>query len=189
MAIQVKNKSSLILSCALLSSAVLISSGCSDKGADEVAEQGGSSVQSTMDVKQPSASEAPKATLESTAPESVEKAVEEIEAVVETKVEEVVEVEVEAVKKEVAKVVEQAPVAAVDGAKIYATCAGCHGSKADGGVGPRLNNQTVDVLVDKLNRYKAGEQLGAMTGMMAPMAAGLSDAEIQAVSNYAVTLK
>ncbi len=56
-------------------------------------------------------------------------------------------------------------------------------------MGPNLNAQTVADLMDKLNRYKAGEQIGPMSGMMTPVAKDLSDAEIKAVSEYAVTLK
>ncbi len=35
-----------------------------------------------------------------------------------------------------------------------------------------------------LKKYKAGEQVGPMTSMMAPMAAGLSDADIENIAAY-----
>ena len=82
-----------------------------------------------------------------------------------------------------------ADTSAVDGAKIFASCAGCHGSKAEGGVGPNLNAQTASDVADKLTRYKAGEQIGPMSAMMNPIAKGLSEADIKAVSEYVVTLK
>ncbi|MBN2647194.1 MAG: c-type cytochrome [Thiotrichales bacterium] len=93
--------------------------------------------------------------------------------------------------KETAKV--EAPaapvaVAQVSGEKVYATCIGCHGAQGEGGVGPKLAGQVVADVVDKLKRYKAGEQVGPMTGMMAPMATGLSEADMQAVAEYVTKL-
>ncbi|QKI90323.1 c-type cytochrome [Thiomicrorhabdus xiamenensis] len=109
----------------------------------------------------------------------------------------VVEEAKEAVEQEVAAQVEKASEqvkevvnapapepAAVSGDKVYATCVGCHGAQGEGGVGPKLAGQAVDAVVDKLQRYKAGEQIGPLTGMMAPMASGLSDADMQAVAEY-----
>ena len=56
-------------------------------------------------------------------------------------------------------------------------------------MGPRLNNQTPEDIIAKLEKYKAGEQLGPMTGMMAPMAAGLTADDMKAIAEYVVTLK
>ncbi|NPA71705.1 MAG: cytochrome c [Gammaproteobacteria bacterium] len=130
-----------------------------------------------MDVKQPAAVEAPKATLQA-APVA--------EVITET-------VEVVAVKAEEPEVVVvtqvEAVIAVPAGEKAYATCVGCHGASAEGGVGPRLNNQASADIVAKLEKYKAGEQMGPMTGMMAPMAAGLSTDDMKAISEYVVTLK
>ncbi|MDX1795330.1 MAG: c-type cytochrome [Hydrogenovibrio sp.] len=71
-----------------------------------------------------------------------------------------------------------------DGATLYATCAGCHGSNGEGGVGPKLQGQTEDELVSKLMMYKAGKERGPMSAMMIPNAQQLSDEDIKAVSKY-----
>ncbi|HHS99802.1 MAG TPA: c-type cytochrome [Thiomicrospira sp.] len=75
------------------------------------------------------------------------------------------------------------------GEKAYATCVGCHGANGEGGVGPRLNNQSAAEVVAKLEKYKAGEQMGPMTGMMAPMAAGLSTDDMKSIAEYVTALK
>lgn len=121
----------------------------------------------------------PKAAMVET--EVKEAAAEKVDAV-EEKVEKKIEEKVEAVKK-VTEVT-----ASVNGQQVYATCAGCHGAQAEGGIGPKLAGQDVADIVDKLKRYKAGEQIGPLTGMMAPMATPLSDAEMQAVAEYTASL-
>lgn len=70
------------------------------------------------------------------------------------------------------------------GAAVYQQCVGCHGPSGGGGVGPRLAGQSADALMKKLHAYKAGKQMGPQTAMMAPIAQGLSDADIEAVANY-----
>jgi len=70
----------------------------------------------------------------------------------------------------------------------FQTCATCHGAAGEGSVGPKLAGQATGDLVAKLNDYKAGKQRGPMTSMMAPMAAGLSDADIKNVAAYIATL-
>lgn len=77
---------------------------------------------------------------------------------------------------------------AAKGQSSFANCIGCHGAAAEGGVGPKLAGQEAAVLADKLHKYKAGEQMGPMTSMMAPMAMGLSDADIDNISTYLSTL-
>lgn len=187
-------KTSTILSTALLSSAILLT-GCSGDS-DDGAAAPAAVEQNAMAVKQPAPAEAPKATLQPEAVEEVVKQVEEKAAVVE---EAVVE-KVEAVKEEIAKMVAPAPApapvavvpapapaapaVAINGQESYATCAGCHGGNGEGGVGPALNNQSVADIVAKLEKYKAGEQMGAMTGMMAPMASGLDTATMTAIAEY-----
>ncbi len=74
------------------------------------------------------------------------------------------------------------------GQAAFATCVGCHGANAEGGVGPKLAGQSADAIKEKLHKYKAGEQMGPMTSMMAPMAAGLSDADIENIAAYVSTL-
>lgn len=77
---------------------------------------------------------------------------------------------------------------AAAGATAYATCIGCHGAAGEGGVGPKLAGAPAADTVAKLNKYKAGEQVGPMTSMMAPMAAGLSDADIANIAAYTASL-
>ena len=74
------------------------------------------------------------------------------------------------------------------GKAAYATCVGCHGANAEGGVGPKLSGQAAADIINKLNDYKAGKQVGPMTSMMAPMAAGLSDADIANIAAYTASL-
>lgn len=69
------------------------------------------------------------------------------------------------------------------------TCVGCHGASGEGGVGPKLAGQSAQDIADKLHKYKAGEQVGPMTSMMAPMAQGLSDDDINNIAAYIATLK
>ncbi|QCU90583.1 c-type cytochrome [Thiomicrorhabdus sediminis] len=77
---------------------------------------------------------------------------------------------------------------ATAGQAAYATCIGCHGGAAEGGVGPKLAGQAAADIVAKLQKYKAGEQVGPMTSMMAPMAAGLSDADMENIAAYVAGL-
>ncbi|MCF6345591.1 MAG: c-type cytochrome [Thiomicrorhabdus sp.] len=74
------------------------------------------------------------------------------------------------------------------GKTAFATCVGCHGANAEGGVGPKLAGQASADIVNKLNDYKEGKQVGPMTSMMAPMAAGLSDADIANIAAYTASL-
>ncbi len=227
MTFSLNNKAPYILSCALLSSAVLLSTGCSKEGNDSATEQSETASESLLEQTTSaavSAVDSAKNAVEETATKATEVATDAKEAIDETatKVADIATETKEAVNDTVTKVAdvatettdkvanavsnakeavvektevvespapEQVTTAAVDGAKVFASCAGCHGSKAEGGVGPNLNAQTVADLMDKLNRYKAGEQIGPMSGMMTPVAKDLSDAEIKAVSEYVVTLK
>jgi cytochrome c553 len=166
-------KISRLVSYALLSGAVALSAGCSGDTDEAQPAEKAATQQNTMDVKQPAVVEAPKVALQP-APAPV--------------IEEKVEAAKEVVKETPKEVVKQVAVAP-SGEAAYATCVGCHGMKAEGGLGPRLNNQKPEDIVAKLEKYKAGEQMGPMTGMMAPMAAGLSADDMQAVAEYVVTLK
>lgn len=68
---------------------------------------------------------------------------------------------------------------AAAGAAKYATCAACHGANGEGsGAFPKLAGLSASDVEGKLKKYRAGEQLGPMTSMMAPNAASLSDADI-----------
>lgn len=65
------------------------------------------------------------------------------------------------------------------------SCASCHGVNAEGqGMFPKLAGQAAADVTSKLNTYKSGGQVGPMTSMMAPMAMGLSDADIANVAAY-----
>ena len=163
-------KATAVLSTAILGS-VLFLAGCSGDTDDAKTATAPIAEKNAMDVKQPMPAAEPKATLQ---PAPAPAPVAEMPAVVEEKVAEV--------KETVAAVV------APSGEKAYATCVGCHGSKGEGGVGPRLNNQTVADVITKLEKYKSGEQVGPMTGMMAPMAAGLSAEDMKVIAEYVTTL-
>ncbi len=64
-------------------------------------------------------------------------------------------------------------------------CASCHGMQAQGqGMFPKLAGKSVEEVTSKLKAYRAGEQVGPQTSMMAPMAQGLSDADIANVAAY-----
>jgi len=148
--------------------------GCSEEKSEPLTSNSGSGVSapavdqpSAADVKQPEPVATP-APVAETAP-VVEK-VEEVVKEVETKVEEAV--------------ASAAPPASASGSSVYGSCVGCHGASGEGGVGPKLAGQTSAEIADKLNKYKAGEQVGPMTAMMAPMAQGLSADDVTAVSEY-----
>ena len=75
------------------------------------------------------------------------------------------------------------------GERLYVTCLGCHGVKGDGGVGPRINNQSKEELIAKLNLYKSGQLRGVNASLMISMAEVLSDQGIDQVSEFITTLK
>lgn len=70
------------------------------------------------------------------------------------------------------------------GQAAYSTCMGCHGAGGEGGVGPAVKGRDVGELAELMRKYRDGEQVGPMTAMMAPMAAGLSDADIDNLAAY-----
>lgn len=70
------------------------------------------------------------------------------------------------------------------GQAAYSTCMGCHGAGGEGGVGPAVKGKDQATLVDLMKKYRAGEQVGPMSAMMAPMAASLSDADIENLAAY-----
>ena len=171
------------LSAVVLASAVALA-GCTGEDESSSAAAPAPAQQSTMDVKQPEPAAVEKAPLAEATAKVEEKVEEAVVAVEETvaeataKVEEKVEEAVVAVEETVAEVTAPA------GKDKYASCAGCHGAMGEGGVGPALNNQSADDIVAKLKKYKAGEQVGPMTGMMAPLAQALSEEDMQAIAEY-----
>ncbi|MEW6445689.1 MAG: c-type cytochrome [Pseudomonadota bacterium] len=71
----------------------------------------------------------------------------------------------------------------------YATCAACHGANGEGGGAfPKLAGLSAADAEGKLKKYRAGEQVGAQTALMAPNAAGLSDAEIANLAAFIASL-
>lgn len=80
--------------------------------------------------------------------------------------------------------------AAAGKSKFASSCASCHGANGEGaGIFPKLAGKTADDATAKLTAYKAGKTVGANTAMMAPMAAGLSDADIANLAAHIATLK
>jgi cytochrome c553 len=70
----------------------------------------------------------------------------------------------------------------------YATCAACHGANGEGsGAFPKLAGLSAADAESKLKKYRAGEQVGPMTSMMAPNAASLSDADIANLAAHIAT--
>lgn len=194
----------LYLALALVGASALVGCGESDKT---------TSVTTTTDTREVKAQpEAVAPTLQQRVETGMESVQQQTDAVVEQVKQETAEV-VEQVKETTAQAVEQvkqetqavsdkvvtetkavvetvkeaAAPAKVDGQAAYASCVGCHGATGGGGVGPELKSKTRDDLVTKLKAYRAGEQVGPMTAMMAPMALGLSDADIDALADYIVT--
>jgi cytochrome c553 len=75
--------------------------------------------------------------------------------------------------------------AALGKIKYGGICAGCHGREGQGqGNFPKLAGQSAEQIAGKLRDYKAGKTLGAQTAIMAPNAANLSDADIDALAQY-----
>lgn len=164
MSVRVFNKRlwlSLILPMALLLS------GCSDDEPSTTTSAPKS--QSAMDVKQPQPSANPMQPLQSSPAPKSSSSLEPAKAKASDEL--------------------KAEVAQLSGQDEYATCVGCHGPLGEGGVGPRLNNQEVSVLVAKLQMYKEGGQVGPLTSMMIPMVRNMSTAQMQAVAEYVTQSK
>jgi cytochrome c553 len=97
----------------------------------------------------------------------------------------------EEAKKELSQVVvAQAP--GDTGEKLYAKCAGCHGT--DGkrkalGKSALLSGQSASELADKLKAYKAGARnVSGMGTMMSGQVSNLSKRDILALAEYISTL-
>lgn len=77
------------------------------------------------------------------------------------------------------------------GQKLYKkNCRACHGPTAKGVASyPKLRDQTVEYLVDKLTRYRAGEKFGPNTPLMAPRAKKLSDEDIVNISTFIASIE
>jgi cytochrome c553 len=74
------------------------------------------------------------------------------------------------------------------GEKYYGQCVACHGTAGEGGIGPALQGQATADIVSKLTAYRAGEQRGAQSAMMWPVAKPMSDDDITNIAAYVGTL-
>jgi cytochrome c5 len=75
------------------------------------------------------------------------------------------------------------------GQRKYATCIGCHGAQGQGmGIFPKLAGHTAEEIVDLLKKYRAGEQVGPNTALMAPNARNLSDEDIADLAAFIESL-
>ena len=81
-------------------------------------------------------------------------------------------------------VVQVAAIEDLPGKAKYAVCSACHGATGGGGMGPALAGQTVEYIAGRLRSYKAGETVGAKSGMMWGQAANLSETDIQDLAEY-----
>ena len=70
------------------------------------------------------------------------------------------------------------------GEKQYAGCASCHGGNGEGGIGPKLQGQTLSYIKGRLTAYKNKEKVGRQSVMMWSQASLLSDADINDLSEY-----
>ncbi|GAB2191478.1 c-type cytochrome [Sessilibacter sp. MAH2] len=72
-----------------------------------------------------------------------------------------------------------------------AFCASCHGPDGKTTVAPnypKIGGQNADYLVNALKAYRAGERKGGLSDFMTPMAAGLSDQDIEDLAAYFASL-
>ena len=71
----------------------------------------------------------------------------------------------------------------------YASCSACHGAQGQGGVGPKLQGQKSEAIVQKLTAYKNKQQVGPQSQLMWGMAGALSPDDIKNIAAYTATLK
>ena len=68
---------------------------------------------------------------------------------------------------------------------LWAGCAACHGQEGQGmAVFPALAGQSSDYIVDRLNTYKNGGEVGAMSSTMWAQAGMLSESDIQTIGKF-----
>jgi cytochrome c553 len=171
-----------------LAAATLLFTGCGEeakKAAEEATEKTVEVVKDSTSDVQKAASELAESTQEK-AKELTDKAVEKGKVLAE-KAEAKTAEATEAVKKAISSEEKD------DGAALYAKCAGCHGK--DGktkalGKSEILAGQSKDDLEKKIEEYKAGTRDAAGMGtLMKGQVAGMSDEDIEEVSEYISELK
>ncbi|MDX1633754.1 MAG: c-type cytochrome [Marinobacter sp.] len=72
------------------------------------------------------------------------------------------------------------------GKSLYAgKCAQCHGKEGQGmAIFPSLQGRDADYIASRLKTYRAGEKVGANSGVMIANAKGLSDDDIRNLAAY-----
>ena len=70
------------------------------------------------------------------------------------------------------------------GEKYYGQCIACHGGRGEGGIGPMLAGQAGSDIVAKLTAYRAGEERGAQSAMMYPVAKPMTDTDIENLAAF-----
>jgi hypothetical protein len=71
----------------------------------------------------------------------------------------------------------------------FAVCAACHGAQGQGMIGPKLQGQKPEAIVQKLTAYKNKEQRGPQSALMWAQAGQLSTADMANLAAYIATLK
>lgn len=74
------------------------------------------------------------------------------------------------------------------GESYYGQCVACHGANGEGGIGPQLQGQAAADIAMKLTSYRGGEQRGAQSALMWPVAKPMSDDDINNLSAYISSL-
>lgn len=74
------------------------------------------------------------------------------------------------------------------GKKAYLGCIACHGAGGEGGIGPRLEGQSIADIAGKLSAYKNGETIGKQSALMWSQAAQLSTDDIDNIAAYVEAL-
>lgn len=109
----------------------------------------------------------------------------------EAKIEETVKEEV--VKEEARKEEPKEVKSSIDGAKLYAKCAGCHGAKGEKkglGKSAQIGGMDKDKLVELLNGYKNNKvNLYGMGTLMSSQVKNLRKEEIEALAKYISNLR
>ena len=74
--------------------------------------------------------------------------------------------------------------------RYHKSCHNCHGPAGMGVASyPKVSGKDFSYIVDKLNRYRAGEKIGPNSALMISMAKKLSDIEIQILAAYLSSVK